>query len=697
MLKKAVIALILSSIYLFGQRVEIDVNISPKYEIYAKNLSVDEKNITTSGGSLLLNSGFYIEANSARLDRESSILELKGDVKIYKDDNLALLSEEVYLNLLTKDGTFKPFYVQESESSIWVFSKSASFEKERYSFGEVATSSCSISKPLWHFEATKGHLDTTSKWLHLSHPKLYIYETPILYLPYFIIPTNRDRRSGLLIPKIAISENDGLMYMQPIYYAPKENFDIEFRPQIMTNRGMGISGELRFVDTLYSSGSINVGYYKDQSSYKKQVVLKHNAHYGYGGKYKNSAILSRYFDLVDRDGLFIDALFLNGIDYLNIQDFETLKSYKERTVTSKLNYHILSDNNFYGLYMRYFIDTSKQSNSDTMQNIPSLNYHRFKESLFFDRLIYSLDFNFNNYIRKEGFIAREYEFEAPFSYYYPIFENYLNLGAKKSFHFLHVDYENLEDGKDSSFLRSSYELILSSDLVKNYKNYRHFLNLEASYLKSYMRSKKGYFTNFSSVPEDSERFRISSQNYLYDKDANLLLYLRLKNDIFLSDDKKNYSTTSSELGAYLNKTTTLNFDTLYSSKTKRFEEVKTYLDYDGDDYRFLFGHFYRDTFEDKKDSYMISEAQIKGVDYTFYGSVGYDYKDNKFRNYEVGVRNKKSCFYYDLSFKKNLTPVMTATGSSSIDESFVYLEFRFLPLGGLSYKLLDKQKDEDEF
>ena len=76
--------------------------------------------------------------------------------------------------------------------------------------------------------------------MHLYNPVFYVGKVPVLYLPYFGFPTDKTRRSGLLIPEIAYLSEQGLYYKQPIYFAPMQSWDLEFDPQIRTRRGAGI-------------------------------------------------------------------------------------------------------------------------------------------------------------------------------------------------------------------------------------------------------------------------------------------------------------------------------------------------------------------------------------------------------------------------------------------------------------------------
>jgi len=46
--------------------------------------------------------------------------------------------------------------------------------------------------------------------------------------------------------------------------------------------------------------------------------------------------------------------------------------------------------NYFGLYGKYNIDVSRSSNEETIQELPSLHYHRYLQQLINNRLFYTV-------------------------------------------------------------------------------------------------------------------------------------------------------------------------------------------------------------------------------------------------------------------------------------------------------------------
>ncbi|MFQ3364083.1 MAG: LPS-assembly protein [Candidatus Azotimanducaceae bacterium] len=76
---------------------------------------------------------------------------------------------------------------------------------------------------------------------------LKIKSVPVFYAPYLRVPVNDQRQSGLLTPAIGYSSEDGLDLAVPYYLNLAPNLDATIVPRVMTQRGVGLEGELRYL------------------------------------------------------------------------------------------------------------------------------------------------------------------------------------------------------------------------------------------------------------------------------------------------------------------------------------------------------------------------------------------------------------------------------------------------------------------
>ena len=138
----------------------------------------------------------------------------------------------------------------------------------------------------------RGLYDKHKQVFELYNILLYATDIPILYIPYLNFSINRERKSGLLVPKIGLSATEGLYFSQPIYYVPNWWSDYEISPQIRTSRGGGAYAKYRFADSPYSKGEISGGLFYETDSYAKEYQLSNMKHYGIDFYYKSDNVFS---------------------------------------------------------------------------------------------------------------------------------------------------------------------------------------------------------------------------------------------------------------------------------------------------------------------------------------------------------------------------------------------------------------------
>jgi LPS-assembly protein len=66
-------------------------------------------------------------------------------------------------------------------------------------------------------------------------------------VPWFEFPIDDRRRTGLLYPAIALSGRNGFDWRQPIYFNLAPNYDMTLIPRLMTDRGLQIGTEFRYL------------------------------------------------------------------------------------------------------------------------------------------------------------------------------------------------------------------------------------------------------------------------------------------------------------------------------------------------------------------------------------------------------------------------------------------------------------------
>src|SRR5262249_58834709 len=74
-----------------------------------------------------------------------------------------------------------------------------------------------------------------------------VLDVPILYVPRALIPANRDRASGLLIPRVGVSNLRGFQMVTPYYWAISKSQDATVGFDIETSQRGGFPVEYRYI------------------------------------------------------------------------------------------------------------------------------------------------------------------------------------------------------------------------------------------------------------------------------------------------------------------------------------------------------------------------------------------------------------------------------------------------------------------
>ncbi len=126
-------------------------------------------------------------------------------------------------------------------------------------YEQMTYTSCPPGNDDWRLSAAELTIDRAEGFGVAQHATLSFMGAPIAYLPWMTFPVDNRRRSGFLIPRIRYSGKDGLDLTVPYYLNIAPNYDVTLMPRIMSERGLMLGGELRFL-TESTSGVLQVEY-----------------------------------------------------------------------------------------------------------------------------------------------------------------------------------------------------------------------------------------------------------------------------------------------------------------------------------------------------------------------------------------------------------------------------------------------------
>ena len=685
-------------------------------QLLADDVKQDRGIVTANKNVVVYSQEYLVTADCAVYDQNNSVIELFGNVNMMKGKDEVSRSNYAKLNLKNNNAAFESLFMMNKDMEVWMRSDESSSDSEYYRVRKAMVSSCNVQDPDWSITSSSAMLNKQSKFLHLFNPVFRIANVPVFYLPYFGFSTDTTRRTGLLPPELGYGKSEGFYYKQPVYFAPYNEWDLEFDPQIRTNRGTGIYGAFRFTDSPDSRGEISFGSFTDKNSYRakqksetsNRAELKNKTHKGVGLKYERDKLIKYLSEADLQEGMWIDATKLNDIDYLNLKgrddDYDSL-------VTSKFNYFIANDDHYFGTYAKYYIDTekigSKNENKDTLQELPSLQYHKFTDDIVLPNILYSIDLQSHRYDRKIGVRATQYEFTLPASVHVPLFDDSLTFSFYEYLYASRINYENKinsfddkREDKHANFVNNYHKFALHTDLAKAYESFYHTLNFGAEYLLPGYRKGNlddefiydkdlNEYENFLAQDQSKEEVSGYLTQYFFNGSGRKVVKHSISQGYYTKDDE--YSNLKNAIYLYPFENFSLYNKLEYSHKDRELKKVQNGLYYTHDLFWINMLHTMKksDSLAKNsatKDSYFTSSAGVKlPHQYSLIGGWQYDLERSYTKSWRVGVLHQRKCWNYGLIYQHDVEPTTTTNGSASTKKSGIYFTINFYPMGGLHY------------
>lgn len=700
MYKKIIGSLLITSALLQGQEIN-----NEKFQLIAKNIDAKDNIITATGSVVIYSPTYYLSADKIIFDKEKETFELFDNVLIIKENNIQTQSEHAFVDLKNDTSNQYPMFLFENSNNIWLNSKESNKEKEIVKLESSIISSCDCLDPIWSIRTSSADYDTENKWINAYNPRLYIKDVPVFYSPYFGFPTDTTRRTGLLLPTLGFSEGEGLYYSQPIYFAPAQNYDLELIPQIRTQRGKGIYGYYRYADSPDSLLKIKSGVFVENEDYREENLLEHKEHFGLDIDYSRRNIFTNSQTSESTDGLYTAIKYLNDVEYITLEESDYTLS-TDKKVESKINYFYNTPDYYTGAYSRYYIDTSKDSNSQTLQELPQVQFHSYNKEAFVDNLVYSLDTKVMNYTRPEGLTSTIYEVSAPISYTKYLLDDFMYLTLENKIVVSKYDYDNFYDStyEDGNLIQNRASILLGSDLIKPYENYLHTVNLGAEYVIPKNLKEDGDLYKITTVSgstkeEELKAFPINQEEKNINLTLNQSLYMKDSLKQFINhkmsqsilydevdnpklQDFENYVKINHDFG-YISGRVVYNMqDEQFVEDT--FSNTLTY-----EDLSFTLGYYKSketpNTDKEDLESYRVSTSYKISKDYSISYYENYNLLEKIRSKQGIGFNINDSCWNLDLRFESEIRP-SSSRYVNGVDQKLITVNLLLKPLGGIKQK-----------
>ena len=218
----------------------------------------------------------------------------------------------------------------------------------------------------------------------------------------------------------------------------------------------------------------------------------------------------------------------------------------------------------------------------------------------------------------------------------------------------------------------------------------HTLHLDATFFVPSYEKTRGDQAPFINIEDKGKRVVLSLKQYFYNENEEKF-YHRLVQPIFYEESDK-WGDLENEFGIKW-RDFTFNSDIFYSHTRSTFTSIATTLAYQHPRYELFLSHFYKNRVKGERDSNFIrfKGSAALSKKYRLFATIDFDIKDNNARSWSVGWSMHKRCWGYEISYKKEVLPILSSEGSRSYENNVVLFKIELYPLGGIANSIIDTE------
>ena len=371
-------------------------------------------------GSLFA-SNIEFEADKTSLDTKNEYLLLEGNVSL-KIENLQFRANKISLDNKKRVFSSEKIRFSSLDNFLYGQTKFVSISEDKTIMKDVEFSSCPCEDKIWWVESEELEFQNSNNLLSAKKSRLIVQGKTLAYLNKANFPVSAKRKSGILLPEISINERSGLDLKIPVYLNLKENLDLTIEPRLMTQRGYGITNQLRYLGKNYEGFFNSSILFDDESSFK--TLERDETRWSYNLSHQQKVKDNVFFNLETSssgDPFYLSDLgsFMSGLSRTFVLPQKTDLTFFDKNLFVKADINSfkltnpLGVNQFQrmpGIEMKYFINRKNfifHLRSD-LANFRKGGSFRNEEKQRVQRLILKPKFSYaffkNNYLLETSFL-----------------------------------------------------------------------------------------------------------------------------------------------------------------------------------------------------------------------------------------------------------------------------------------------------
>ena len=254
-------------------------------QLVGKGTSIFKGNVVVKRG------GQELTTDRATYNQSSGIVTAQNRMRL-RDKNIILDAEQAEWSLNSDQGVLidAEYLLRRSHArgKANYVSKNGASETDLYS---ASYTTCLKDDNFWSLKASEVNLDHKKAVGSATDVIVRIKDVPVFYTPYITFALDDERKSGLLVPSIGSSSETGLDIQTPFYWNIAPGSDATITPRYMSDRGLQINGEYRYIYE-QGKGEVNLGFLESDDLKNDSDLI--NPFYGEDRKHLSLKHSSRF-------------------------------------------------------------------------------------------------------------------------------------------------------------------------------------------------------------------------------------------------------------------------------------------------------------------------------------------------------------------------------------------------------------------
>ena len=219
------------------------------------------QNLITINGDVTVQQGFrsIINDQVTNIDREANTVSMEGNVE-FREPGILLLGSSAFIdnddnsNRIENAQYVLHNYSAHGQAQSIIYSSDSSV----VSIENGEFSRCEPGNNFWKLRADNITLDQKENRGYAQNASLQLGGLPIFYYPFTLpFPLGDGRSSGLLAPSTGSTRSGGFDFELPYYFNLAPHYDATLSPRLISDRGVLVGTELRYLAS-WSMNTLNM-------------------------------------------------------------------------------------------------------------------------------------------------------------------------------------------------------------------------------------------------------------------------------------------------------------------------------------------------------------------------------------------------------------------------------------------------------